>query len=162
MTFSPPLYAANDLAYLPTPLVQYAPSTPLPAVSARKTRPTIALALGGGGVRGAAHVGVVKIFERENLPIDFIAGSSMGAIVGGLYAAGVSLDSIDQMFRDRPLFKAFSPMPDTIKLMTVPTSMIGTRSTNSCNTTISTFCLSHPSDWATRSSLLSSRTYSPE
>lgn len=124
MPFSPPLYAANDLAYLPTPLVQYAPSTPLPAVSARKTRPTIALALGGGGVRGAAHVGVLKVFERENLPIDFIAGSSMGAIVGGLYAAGVSLDSIDQMFRDRSLFKAFSPMPDTIKLMTVPTSML--------------------------------------
>src|SRR5271168_291028 len=48
------------------------------------TRPTIGLALGGGGTRGAAHVGVLKVFEEEGIPIDCIAGTSMGAIVGGL------------------------------------------------------------------------------
>lgn len=121
---TPPLYAADQIAYLPTDSVNYAPPTPLPAVSARKTRPTIALALGGGGVRGAAHIGVLRVFERENLPIDIIAGSSMGAIVGGMYAAGVPLDSIEQMFRDRSLFRAFAPLPDTLKLLTVPASAV--------------------------------------
>ena len=122
-TLNTPLYAADAIAYLPSTSV-YAPSTPLPAVSARKTRPTIALALGGGGVRGAAHVGVLKVFERENLPIDFIAGSSMGAIVGGMYAAGVRLETIEQMFLDRSLFKAFTPVPDTVKMMAIPASAI--------------------------------------
>lgn len=123
LTFNTPVYAANEIAYLPSTSA-YTPSAPLPAVSARKTRPTIALALGGGGVRGAAHVGVLKIFERENLPIDFIAGSSMGAIVGGMYAAGVPLETIEHMFLDCSLFKAFAPVPDSVKMMSIPASAL--------------------------------------
>lgn len=46
----------------------------------------IGLALGGGGVRGFAHIGVLKIFEQENIPFDFIVGTSMGAVIGGAYA----------------------------------------------------------------------------
>ena len=61
--------------------------TPAWAAEETSNRPTIALALGGGGVRGAAHIGVLRVFEREGLPIDFIAGNSMGAIIGGMYAA---------------------------------------------------------------------------
>lgn len=57
-------------------------------------RKTLALALGGGGVRGAAHVGVLRVLEQEKIPIDYIVGNSMGAIIGGLYAAGVSLDEV--------------------------------------------------------------------
>lgn len=64
-------------------------------------RATIALALGGGGVRGAAHIGVLKAFERAHIPIDFISGTSMGAIVGGLYCAGVPLDTIEEMMVDK-------------------------------------------------------------
>ena len=56
----------------------------------------IGLVLGGGGARGAAHVGVLKILEREKVPIAFIAGTSMGAIVGGLYAAGYSADEVER------------------------------------------------------------------
>ncbi len=65
-------------------------------------RKTMALALGGGGVRGAAHVGVLRVFEQEKIPIDYIVGNSMGAIVGGLYAAGVSIDDLcrENSFRD--------------------------------------------------------------
>ncbi len=48
--------------------------------------PRIGLALGGGGARGAAHFGVLKVLEEERIPIDIIAGTSMGAIVGGMYA----------------------------------------------------------------------------
>jgi NTE family protein len=50
-------------------------------------RPRIGLALGGGGARGAAHIGVLKELERLRIPIDAIAGTSMGAVVGGLYAS---------------------------------------------------------------------------
>jgi NTE family protein len=54
------------------------------------TRPRIGLVLSGGGARGLAHVGVLKVLERERIPVDVIAGTSMGAIVGGLYASGMS------------------------------------------------------------------------
>jgi NTE family protein len=53
-------------------------------------RPRIGLVLSGGGARGAAHVGVIKVLEELQVPIDYIAGTSMGAIVGGLYASGMS------------------------------------------------------------------------
>ena len=51
-------------------------------------RPKIGLALGGGGARGGAHVGVLKVLERLHVPVDYVAGTSMGAVIGGLYAAG--------------------------------------------------------------------------
>src|SRR5690606_1774940 len=50
----------------------------------------IALVLGGGGARGAAHIGILKVLERERIPVDAVAGTSMGSVVGGLYAAGYS------------------------------------------------------------------------
>lgn len=59
-----------------------------------KHRKTMALALGGGGMRGAAHAGVLKVLEKEGIPIDYIVGNSMGAIVGGLYAAGVPIEQL--------------------------------------------------------------------
>jgi len=55
----------------------------------------IGLVLGGGGARGAAHIGVLKVLEREHIPICKVAGTSMGAIVGGMYAAGYSPDQIE-------------------------------------------------------------------
>lgn len=51
-----------------------------------KHRPTIGLALGSGGIRGIAHIGVIKVLEKAGIPIDYIAGSSIGAMIGGLYA----------------------------------------------------------------------------
>jgi NTE family protein len=58
-------------------------------------RPRIGLALSGGGARGASHIGVLKVLERERIPIDYIAGTSMGAIVGGMYASGLSPEEIE-------------------------------------------------------------------
>ncbi|MFD2178769.1 patatin-like phospholipase family protein [Veronia pacifica] len=58
------------------------------------SRPKIGLALGGGGAKGAAHVGVLKALEEMHIPVDYIAGTSMGAYVGGLYASGMSADDI--------------------------------------------------------------------
>jgi len=54
----------------------------------------IGLALGGGGARGLAHIGVLKAFEREAIPIDIIVGTSAGALIGGAYAGGLSLDEL--------------------------------------------------------------------
>lgn len=88
---------------LPAHAAEVAPATP--------ERQRIGLVLSGGGARGAAHVGVLKVLEEMRVPIDAIAGTSMGAVVGGLYASGMSaadiereLTSIDweDAFRDRP------------------------------------------------------------
>lgn len=60
------------------------------------TRPGIGLVLSGGGARGAAHIGVLRVLEELEVPIDCVAGTSMGAIVGGLYAAGWPPDDIER------------------------------------------------------------------
>jgi hypothetical protein len=57
-------------------------------------RPRIGLALSGGGARGGAHIGVLKALEELRVPIDYIAGVSIGAIVGGFYAAGQTTDDL--------------------------------------------------------------------
>lgn len=74
-------------------------------------RPCVGLVLGGGGARGAAHVGVLKVLERERIPVCAIAGTSMGAVVGALYASGLKPDEIEKalasvdwkdLFQDEP------------------------------------------------------------
>ena len=61
-------------------------------------RPTIGLVLSGGGARGGAHVGVIKVLDELRIPVDYIAGTSMGAIVGGLYASGMPADELLHVF----------------------------------------------------------------
>ncbi len=61
-------------------------------------RPKVGLVLGGGGAKGAAEVGVLKVIEKAGIPIDYIAGTSIGSVVGGLYAAGYHADELDSMF----------------------------------------------------------------
>ncbi len=53
-------------------------------------RPSIGLALSGGGARGLAHIGVLRVFEREGIPVDYLAGTSMGGVIAAGYAAGMS------------------------------------------------------------------------
>jgi len=74
-------------------------------------RPRVGLVLSGGGARGAAHVGVLKVLDEMKVPIDAIAGTSMGAVVGGLYASGMTAAEIEKLissvnwqdaFQDRP------------------------------------------------------------
>ncbi len=62
-----------------------------------RSRPRVGLVLGGGGARGAAHIGVLKELERLRIPVDAIAGTSMGAIIGGLYATGANADELEQL-----------------------------------------------------------------
>ena len=61
-------------------------------------QPKIGLALSGGGARGAAHIGVLRELDKQNIRIDYIAGTSMGAIIAGLYASGMSVNQIDQAY----------------------------------------------------------------
>ncbi|MCG6939159.1 MAG: patatin-like phospholipase family protein [Gammaproteobacteria bacterium] len=59
-------------------------------------RPKIGLVLSGGGARGFAHIGVLKVLEKNRVPIDYIVGTSMGSIIGGLYAIGLTTEEIEQ------------------------------------------------------------------
>jgi NTE family protein len=74
-------------------------------------RPRVCVVLSGGGARGAAHIGVIKVLEQLRVPVDCIAGTSMGAIVGGAYASGMSVDEMmsaigqittESLFNDAP------------------------------------------------------------
>src|SRR5580704_6172013 len=81
------------------------PSTDLAA------RPRICLVLSGGGARGMAHIGVLKVLEELRIPIDCIAGTSMGAIVGGLYASGMTAQQINATMRSLDWQEAFRDAP---------------------------------------------------
>ena len=72
----------------------------------------VALVLSGGGAQGMAHIGVFKAFEEYNIPIDLIVGSSAGALVGGLYAAGVTVAEMEEMVRDGTIEHLFVGRPE--------------------------------------------------
>jgi len=102
-----PMLAAAQQPAAPQP-VMAAGARPL-ATAPHRLR--IGLVLSGGGARGIAHVGVLRVLQKLHVPIDAIAGTSMGAVVGGLYASGMSPDQIEatvrsmnweEAFRDRP------------------------------------------------------------
>ena len=63
------------------------------------TRPKIGLTLSGGGAKGLAHIGILKAIDSAGLSIDYITGTSMGSIIGALYASGYSADSIEKIAR---------------------------------------------------------------
>ncbi len=83
-------------------------------------RPRVILALGGGGMRGAAHVGVLKALVKAGIPIDGIAGTSMGSIVGGMYSAGVPLPDLERHFTDGSMMKHFMTMPLVVRIILAP------------------------------------------
>ena len=62
-------------------------------------RKKVAVVLSGGGAKGMAHIGVLKVLEKAGIPIDIITGTSMGSIVGGLYAIGYNAHSLDSVAR---------------------------------------------------------------
>jgi NTE family protein len=96
LTALPALLIGLCLLLLQTDLTaaSSAPADPTTPKVTAPTRPCIGLVLGGGGARGAAHIGVLQVLERERVPICRITGTSMGAIVGGMYAAGYSPEEI--------------------------------------------------------------------
>lgn len=96
------------------------PDQPVNKTSNSIHSPQVALALGGGGVRGAAHIGVLRVLEQEGIPIDYIVGNSMGAVVGGLHNAGVPLDSIQSILSDGTFVSAYLPRFLWCRIMLAP------------------------------------------
>src|SRR5947207_8249343 len=64
---------------------------------AKRPRPKIGIALEGGGALGLAHIGVLEWFEEHRIPVDYIAGTSMGGLVGGLYATGMTPEEMQEL-----------------------------------------------------------------
>ena len=95
-------------AQAPAPTVT---ATPVAPVAAQPTRPRVGLVLSGGGARGAAHVGVLKVLEQLHVPVDAIAGTSMGAVVGGLYASGLTPREIEAIMTSLNWQDAFRDTP---------------------------------------------------
>ena len=72
----------------------------------------VGLALSGGGVRGMAHIGVIKVLEKNQVPISFISGASAGALVGGIYASGTPIEKIEETvtkLRSRDIARLIDP-----------------------------------------------------
>lgn len=78
-------------------------------------RPKIGLVLSGGGARGLAHIGVLRALEKKHIPIDYIAGTSMGSIIGGLYATGMSTDDLEWVVKSINWDRVFKPTADRKK-----------------------------------------------
>ena len=93
-----------------------------PETAQKSTRPQpshprgIGLVLGGGGARGAAHIGVLRVLERERIPVAYVGGTSMGAIIGGLYSMGYSPDEIEEVFAKLPWRDLLTDDPPRIDL----------------------------------------------
>ncbi|MGQ9478018.1 MAG: patatin-like phospholipase family protein [Candidatus Bipolaricaulia bacterium] len=79
-------------------------------------RPKIGVALGGGGARGYAHIGVLRILQQEGVPIDIVVGTSMGAIIGGAYAVGLDMTKLEKILTNL----------DLNKLLDLPSSPVAT------------------------------------
>lgn len=83
--------------------------------TADKKRLKVGLALGSGGVRGFAHIGVIKVLKENNIPIDYVVGSSIGAIIGGLYCHGEDIEIIEKDVISLDLKKIASFLDPCIK-----------------------------------------------
>lgn len=93
-------YARLKPIFLASCLLFLFPTTIFSQDTVKTQRPKIGLVLSGGGAKGFAHIGVLKVLEQAGVKIDYIGGTSMGAIVGGLYASGYNATQIDSIFQE--------------------------------------------------------------
>jgi len=75
-------------------------------------RPKIGLALGGGSAKGLAHIGIIKVLEENNIPIDYIAGTSIGALIGGFYAFSKNIKEVEDIALKNNFYEYFSMFLD--------------------------------------------------
>jgi len=112
---SHPGYQTDTFPYAPT----YVALRRLTAAS-QKERPKVGVALSGGGAKGVAHISALRAIEQAGIPIDYIAGTSMGSLIGGLYAIGWSVDELDSLVRhqDWSFLLTDRPKADNLDLYT--------------------------------------------
>ena len=113
-----PLGFAQESAPAAASTTEVAPGPPAPPAkrdTPPPTRPMVVLVLSGGGARGTAHIGVLKVMQEMRIPVDMVVGTSIGSIIGGLYAAGWSADRIEQLLLTtdmRQIFLDYVPRED--------------------------------------------------
>ena len=89
-------------------------------------RPRIALVLGGGGARGMAHIGVLRVLEEESFPVDIVVGTSVGALIGGFYASGMSVDEIEDIARQTGWADLTNVTPFSVLRMVISKKLLST------------------------------------
>ena len=94
-------FAASAQVQKDTAVFKAAGVFPVAGTAAKQHRPTVGVVLSGGGAKGLSHVGVLKALEENNIPIDYICGTSMGAIVAGLYSIGLTPDEMLYLFKTK-------------------------------------------------------------
>jgi NTE family protein len=83
-----------------TPAAAQTNTSPLPVQDiSPKPRPKVGVVLSGGGAKGMAHIGALKVLEKAGVPVDYVVGTSMGSIIGGLYAIGYTAQQMDSLVR---------------------------------------------------------------
>jgi len=111
------LLVAAAPALAQSPAEPRAPSAAVPAAKAvyaqpsPLNRPRVGLVLSGGGARGAAHIGVIKVLEELRVPVDIVVGTSMGSIVGASYATGLTVSEMEQVITTITTDKLFTDKP---------------------------------------------------
>lgn len=85
------------------------PAAPAPGV--HQARPRVALVLSGGGARGLAHIGVLRVLQELRVPVDMVVGTSMGGVIGGAYAAGASVADLERMARQTDWERVMADRP---------------------------------------------------
>ena len=108
---SHPGYCTDTFSYAPT-FVSLRRMTS----SSQKNRPKVGVVLSGGGAKGVAHIGALKVIEKAGIPIDIICGTSMGSLVGGLYCLGYSTDFLDSLVRTQDWSTLLSDRTDPADL----------------------------------------------
>lgn len=108
--------AGNDLSVIRFTADQRPIYTSAQRSRSRDKKPRLGVALAGGGARAAASLGVLKVFEREGIKISALAGTSMGAIIGGLFAAGYTADEVEGMLLENNWNDIFQDTPSRIFL----------------------------------------------
>ena len=106
----------NCIAILLLPLFMAESNASDELQGGQKTHPVIGLVLSGGGARGASHIGVLKVLEELRVPVDIITGTSMGAIVGGLYAYGYTPDEMEELLTNVDWNEIFIDKPQRSQL----------------------------------------------
>ena len=80
-----------------------------------RDRPSIGVALSGGAALGLAHIGILRYFEEHHIPIDKVGGTSMGGLVGGLYAVGMDSNQIEALARQADWDALLNPSPPFLR-----------------------------------------------